>query len=240
MKVKLLSIKDSDLLCFDESDIIFYMSFLYTSLPLSDEDKHIAVADLLHNAVPNRDFYILVVGAILLALGGIFTDSIPVLIASMIVAPLMYPILATGLGVVVGDIKIVLRSLGMLLVSLVLAIGIAFIITHFFPILRIENTFISFGGSEIMSIAIAVISGVIATYGLVRSKVGGAMTGIGIAVSLMPPLVATGIGIAENNFTLSYDAFVIFLLNFIGILLASVITFAFMGIGHTYHDMHKK
>ena len=216
------------------------MSFLYISRPLSDEDKHTAITDLLLNSVPNRDFYILVVGAVLLALGGIFTDSIPVLIASMIVAPLMYPILAIGLGIVVGDVKIVLRSLGMILVSLVLAIGIAFIITYLFPSLHIENTFISFGGSKIVSLSIALISGVIAAYGLVRSKVGGAMTGIGIAVSLMPPLVAIGVGLAKSDFVFSYVTLVIFLLNFIGILLASAVTFACMGIGHTYHDGHTK
>ena len=106
--------------------------------------------------------------------------------------------------------------------------------------MRVENTFISFGGSKIVAIIIAVISGAIAAYGLVRSKVGGAMTGIGIAVSLMPPLVATGVGIAESDLILSYTAFTIFILNFIGILVASAITFACLGIGRTYRDTHKK
>ena len=214
------------------------MSFLYTSRPLSDEDKRGAVENLLYNAVPSRDFYILVVGAILLALAGIFTDSIPVLIASMIVAPLAYPILATGLGIVAGDVKLIVRSLGMLLLSLILAIGIAFLLTYFFPDLNAKNVFISFGGSSVMAIVIAVISGTIAAYGLVRSKVGGAMTGIGIAVSLMPPLVATGVELANGNNTLAWTAFVIFILNFIGILLSSAVTFACMGIGPIYRDTH--
>ena len=214
------------------------MSFFYTSRPLSDEDKHRAVSVLLRNAVPDRDFYILVVGAILLALGGIFTDSIPVLIASMIVAPLAYPILAAGLGIVVGDMKVLVRSLGMLAISLVLALGIAMITTYFFPDLRAENVFVCFGGNKILATAIAVLSGAIAAYGLVRVKVGGAMTGIGIAVSLMPPLVATGVEIAEGNGALAHTAFLIFLLNVAGILIASTITFACMGIDRTYRDEH--
>ena len=74
------------------------MSFLYTPRPYRKEDKRKAIAELLENTVPDRDFYLLVLGAIILAACGILIDSIPVLIASMIVAPFAYPILSLGLG----------------------------------------------------------------------------------------------------------------------------------------------
>ena len=64
------------------------MSFLYISKPYSKESKQQAVELLLENTVPDRDFYLLVLSAIILAACGILIDSIPVLIASMIVAPL--------------------------------------------------------------------------------------------------------------------------------------------------------
>ena len=69
------------------------MSFLYMPKPYSRESKKRAIAELLENTVPDRDFYLLVISAIILAACGILIDSIPVLIASMIVAPLAYPIL---------------------------------------------------------------------------------------------------------------------------------------------------
>ena len=82
------------------------------------------------------------------------------------------------------------------------------------------------------------VSGAVASYGLVRSKVGAAMTGIGIAVSLMPPLVATGIGLFNPANDLALRAGSIFLLNILGILVGSIIIFWIFGI-HREHQAIK-
>ena len=168
-------------------------SLLYVTRPFSEDSKRRAVAELSDNTIPDRDFYLLVIGAVLLALCGIFLDSIAVLIASMIVAPLAYPILGLGLGIVAGDARLIVRTFLMLIVSLLIAIAGAALLTALFGHVRIDPIFISFESNLYLATVIALIAGFIAAYGLVRSKVGGAMTGIGIAVSLMPPLVATGI-----------------------------------------------
>ena len=203
------------------------MSLLYTPRPYSKESKQRAVAELLENTIPDRDFYLLVVGAIILASCGILTDSIPVLIASMIVAPLAYPILSLGLGLVARDGKLILRAISMLVISIALAIIIAglfsLFVKNYFAIA--ERVAISFFPNTFFDVVIAVVSGAIAAYGLMRSKVGAAMTGIGIAVSLMPPLVAVGIGLFDPVSDLALRAGSIFLLNVIGILAGSMITY---------------
>ena len=210
------------------------MSLFFTPRKFSAESKEQAVRELLENAVPDRDFYLLVIGAIILAAAGILTDSIPVLIASMIVAPLAYPILALGLGIVVRDGRLIFRSLGMILISIVSAIVIAGFFSLFaksyFTVVS-ERVFVKFFPNYFFDILIAVISGAIASYGLIRTKVGAAMTGIGIAVSLMPPLVAIGIGLFDQATAgLASRAFMIFILNILGILAASIITFLFFGL----------
>ena len=208
------------------------MSFLYAPSPYSIDSKKKAVAELLENTVPDRDFYLLVIGAIILATCGILIDSIPVLIASMIVAPLAYPILSLGLSIIARDEKLLLRSVAMLVVSIVLAIIIAglfsLFVKSYFDVA--ERVFISFFPNMFFDVLIAVVSGAIASYGLIRSKVGAAMTGIGIAVSLMPPLVATGIGLFDPANDLAVRAGSIFLLNVLGILVGSIITFLIFGI----------
>lgn len=212
------------------------MSFLYQTRPFSSESKRNAVVELLDASIPDRDFYLLLIGAAALALFGIFLDSIAVLIASMIVAPLAYPILALALGLVAGDIRLASRSAGMLLISLVIAIALALLGTFLFGDIAVDRVFISFTSNQVIATLIAIIAGAIAAYGLVRPKVGGAMTGIGVAVSLMPPLVATGIGIAEKNTDLANQAFVLFLLNVGGILLGSILVFLMFGLGRHYKD----
>lgn len=208
------------------------MSLLFETRPYNRESKQRAINELLENSVPDRDFYILVIGAIMLASCGILQDSIPVLIASMIVAPLAYPILALSLGTVAGNYRLILRALSMLLISMVLAIIVGGLFSLFvknnFDVA--ERVLISFFPNVFFDLFIALVSGAIAAYGLVRSKVGGAMTGIGIAVSLMPPLVATGIGLFDPLNDLVTRAGTIFGLNVLGILVGSVLVFWVFGL----------
>ena len=215
-------------------------SLLYSSRPFSRESKRDAVKELADHTVPDRDFYLLVIGAVLLAVCGIFLDSIPVLIASMIVAPLAYPILALGLAFVAGDTRLAARAGGMLGVSCVIAIVLSALATVQFGSIRIDPVFISFSSDPWLATAVAVIAGCIAAYGLVRPKVGSAMTGIGIAVSLMPPLVATGMHLAQYGADLYPNAFALFLLNVIGILAGSMAVFAVFGLGRMHRDMNQK
>ena len=212
------------------------MKLIYAPRPFLKENKQQAVKDLLENTVPDRDFYLLVIGAIILAACGILIDSIPVLIASMIVAPLAYPILSLGLAIIAGDGKLLLRALSMLVISVFLAIVVGGLLSlfakNYFDIA--ERVLISFFPNIFFDLAIAVVSGAIAAYGLIRSKVGSAMTGIGIAVSLMPPLVATGIGLFDPVNDLAIRAGHIFFLNVAGILVGSIIVFLIFGINHEH------
>lgn len=218
------------------------MSFYYAPRAFRAEEKEQAIRDLIEAAVPDRDFYILVIGAVLLAFSGIFLDSIPVLIASMIVAPLAYPILSLGLGLAAGDAKLAARSLALLCIAVVLAILFAgagsYVAAHVLHATS-ERTAILFSPNYFFDIFIALVSGAIAAYGLMRSKVGSAMTGIGIAVSLMPPLVATGMELALAHYGLAGDAFIIFILNVLGILFASSIVFSLFGFRRRYEHMKR-
>jgi uncharacterized hydrophobic protein (TIGR00271 family) len=197
--------------------------------------KKQAVQDVVERAKPDRDYFVLLIGAILLAIGAIFTDSIPLLIASMIVAPLSAPILALGLGLAAGSVKLVGRSLVVLVVSCALSLGIAMVAAMLFGNARTPDILISFNGNMYIAFCVAAVSGAIAAYGAMRPKVSTAATGIAIAVSLMPPLVATGIGLAPGGEAFA-GAALLFALNVVGIAVASAITFAASGAARSYRD----
>lgn len=216
------------------------LSFLYEPKPFTKESRQRAVNDLLANTRYDRDYYILLLGAILLALGAIFMDSMVVLIASMIVAPLAYPILALGLGIAARDLRLIGRSIGVLLFSVAIALGLSIGLTVLFGGERVANKYISFTGNGEIAMAIAVVAGAIAAYGLMHSRVAGAITGVAIAVSLMPPLVASGVGVIADDSGLAYSAFTLFLLNIVGILLASAVVFTVAGVGRAYRSRAKR
>jgi uncharacterized hydrophobic protein (TIGR00271 family) len=210
------------------------MALLFAPRPFTEESRRRAVSEVLDATIPDRDFYLLLLGAIAFAICAIFTDSIALLIASMIVAPLGSPILGLGLGIAVFDLRLIARCLGMVILSLVAAVGLAFAATYTFGHIRVDPTFISFDGNLYIATLVAVLAGAIAAYGFVRVKVGGAMTGIGIAVSLLPPLVATGIAIADTDIAAATHAFLIFLLNLAGIAVASALVFGMFKLGAAY------
>ncbi|HJP96577.1 MAG TPA: DUF389 domain-containing protein [Candidatus Saccharimonadales bacterium] len=187
-------------------------------------DKRAAIAEISSRTKHDLDFYVLLIGATLLALGAIFMDSTPTLIASMIVAPLAYPILGVGLGFVLRSWGMAFRSLGMLVGSCVLVVAIGYSMTELFGKERVVNHQITFGGNHDIAFLLAVVAGAIAAYGLMRPKVASAITGVAIAVSLLPPLVATGVALAPGGSTFD-EPFLLFLLNVSGILLASLLTF---------------
>lgn len=202
---------------------------------LSKQTKQKAIDDLNAMASHNSNYYVLLFGSILIALGAIFTDSIAVLIASMIVSPLASPILALGLGITSGNWRYVGKVILLLATSCMIAFGLSILITALFPNERIPDHYISFDGNRTIAVSIAVVSGFIAAYGTIRPRVSAAITGVAIAVSLMPPLVATGVNYAGGDSASGTDALILFMLNVAGILFASIITFAAFGMGREFN-----
>lgn len=208
------------------------MDIFAASTPLTKESKDRAVQEVIASARPDAQYYLLVIAAIMLAIGGILTDSIPVLVASMLVAPLSSPLLGMALGIVSKKRALTARSFGMLIVSIVcafvLSVSFGFVAIRLFGI-GVPGVHIGFSPNYFFDIAIGLLGGFLATYGLFRAKIGSAIHGVGIAVSLMPPMVATGIGFATTKIV-SSDAFIIFGLNVVSILAASIATFLLVGI----------
>jgi uncharacterized hydrophobic protein (TIGR00271 family) len=199
----------------------------------STGDKGQAVAEVLERAKPDKEYYALLLGAVIIALGAIFTDSIPALIASMLVAPLAYPILALGLGLASGSKRLIGRALILLGFSMGIVLGVAFLAAVAFGKDRVPNILISFNGNDHIAVITAAASGLIAAYGITKPKVASAITGVAIAVSLMPPLVATGVSLAPGGDPLR-GAPRLFLLNVLSIALASAVVFWATGLSKAY------
>jgi len=196
-----------------------------------------AISRLLDAAGHHTDYYIQLIGAVLLAAGGIFADSIPVLIASMIVAPLASPLLAIGLSLTVHDWQLTVRMVGLLLISCIVALALAGLLTMAFNDIRVKDTYVTFTENDALAFFIALVSGAIATFCLFRPRIAPAVTGVAIAVSLLPPLTATGVGLASADVGLAITAFMLFLLNVAGIIIASAFTFALFVSKQTYQTV---
>ena len=70
------------------------------------EERKGIVESLIQKSYHGSSFYVLMGLASLIAAIGLIIDNVIIIIGSMLVAPLLYPIVFLGMSVVINDIKI--------------------------------------------------------------------------------------------------------------------------------------
>ncbi len=207
------------------------MTTLFSSL--TDKDKDTAVEHLIEESSPRHDFFLLIVLSITMAAFGLLMNSTPVIIGSMLIAPLLYPVLSLSMGVVMAHQQLIARSALTILQALTFAIPSAAAVALFFgpqaPIDVLANPEIqSRLRPDILSAAVAFIAGIAASFALIKPQLNAAIPGIAISVSLIPPLAVTGIGLARFDWPMAANSFVLALVNAACIVFASSIVFSLM------------
>jgi uncharacterized hydrophobic protein (TIGR00271 family) len=156
-------------------------------------------------------------------------------IGAMIVAPLMGPIMATAAAVVMGSTQRTLHSLALVAAGVAAVILFSAALTWTVP-----DVTISFANNgEIASrispgltaLLTALAAGAAGAYITAREEIADSMGGVAIAISLVPPLCVVGISINQRRWDAALGASMLFLTNFLAILLAGGITFMLGGLG---------
>jgi len=107
----------------------FFVSLDNFLPPLSTQERAEVMLDLVRNASPGFDYFLLVVLSGSIATLGLITDSAAVIIGAMLVAPLMSPIIALGLAMVTGNSQVLRKSTSALVRGALLAIVLSFLLT---------------------------------------------------------------------------------------------------------------
>ncbi len=203
---------------------------------LGDQDRALVIRNLIFEGddfrVRATRFIALMSFSTAIAAFGVQTDSTAVVIGAMLVAPLMTPIMATSVSLVMGWRLRAARSLALVTTGVGVAIIISYFIGRFLP------SFISVASnSQITSrtspttfdLLIALAAGGAGGYAVCRQDVSDSLPGVAISVALVPPLAVVGLTLASHDPELAIGAFLLFLTNFVGIILASGVVFVFVG-----------
>lgn len=211
------------------------MSVLVRFRALPDKDKASLVRKLMENSTPDFDYFYLIGLSTVMASLGLLMNNGAIVIGSMLIAPLMYPILGVALGLVMmgQNINVLQRALGTLLKSLSAGLGLSVIAAFFFGNEAMYHT------AEVMArtepshlhLLVALVAGAAVAYMLARPEWGDALPGVAIAVALIPPLASMGIGIAATDPEIIRGSAMILLLNLFGIIAVAVIIFLLMNLG---------
>jgi uncharacterized hydrophobic protein (TIGR00271 family) len=185
---------------------------------------------LSDNARSTAEYYVLIMLSCLIGTMGLIQGSAAVIIGAMIIAPLMTPILAFSLGVIWGDVHLLSTALFTILKGIAAAVAFSALIAFAIPLAHFSAEIVSRTKPTLFDIIIALGSGALAAFGYANRKVINALTGVAIAVALMPPLCTIGIGLSKLDFGVASGAALLFATNLVSISLAAAIVFWLMKI----------
>lgn len=202
------------------------------------EDVDILQEKLLFDRYPKSDrlmrFFVLLLLSSVIATYGVSSDSVATVIGAMIVAPLMTPIMAISLSIVSGDARNIVRSL------LIVTAGTTTVVIFAYLLSVALNESVQVAGNSqiaarisprLVDLIIALASGAAGAFATGREDVSDALPGVAIAVSLVPPLAVVGICLSAGAYREALGAFLLFLTNFLAIVIAGLALFAIMGFG---------
>jgi uncharacterized membrane protein len=147
---------------------------------------------------------------------------------------MMRPITATTAGLVMGDMKRAGSTFLILLLSVAGVIGTAWLLTKLSveTVISIEDNiqFTSRISPRLIDLAAALASGAAGAFEISREDVSDSLPGVAIAVSHVPPICVEGIALAEGEWVVAGGAILLFMTNFLVILLAGGGVLALLGL----------
>ncbi|MGO4770451.1 DUF389 domain-containing protein [Flavobacterium sp. W22_SRS_FK3] len=163
---------------------------------------------------------------------GLSEDASATVIGAMIIAPLGQPIIAFG-GAIALDWRIQsFRMLGIIFLGALGCVMIAYFIGFTLPNVIPNQQVLIRTSPDFRDLGIAILAGAAGAYGYYRSEFSTVLSGVAIAVALVPPLCVCGLMLEHGYFILAAGSFLLFTTNFIGITFAALFMFFVLGIKH--------
>jgi uncharacterized hydrophobic protein (TIGR00271 family) len=195
---------------------------------ISQYERNKFVTKLIDASAPRTDYYFLVILSTVIVAMGLLANNLILVIGGMLVTPILSPVLALALGLVINEKKVIWRSFKIFITSLLMAFNTALVaglVSHV-PIGQTE--IVQVMRPSLFALLIAIVAGVAASYTWVKPGLDGTLPGIAVTVTLIPPLAGIGLALSHGEWALLREVFGMFLLNIVGIILASILVFSLM------------
>ena len=179
-----------------------------------------------------NDTLIMILIATTVALVGLITNNVAVIIGGMLISPLIGPISSFSLNSILGRRtqinKSIIFAIKMLVSSIALAALMTFVISLFTEI-PITPEIQSRVNVSPLLIIFAIVLGIGGGLAILTSSFE-IIVGVAIAVALVPPASVCGIGIGIGSFEIAYGSFLVLMSNIIGIIIGFMGIFLIKGV----------
>ncbi len=181
-----------------------------------------------------RSFAIMLLLATAIATWGLLQSSTATVIGAMLVAPLMTPIMGLAASLVTGRPRRALSSAMTVFLGAASVIALAAVLSLVAPgsgDVATNPEVQARTAPTLLDLLVALAAGAVGAYAMSDRRVAAALPGVAIAVALVPPLSTVGICFAAGLIPDAAGAVVLFLTNFVAIVVAGAITFIAVGYG---------
>ena len=184
-------------------------------------------------------FFVLLFLSTVIATQGVISDSTATVIGAMIIAPLMNPIVATTAALMMGSgqrawnafMLVVLGTISVIIVSAAFG-SLALHVLDFDTNAQITARV----APRVLDLIIALAAGAAGAFAISRDDIADSLPGVAISIALVPPLCVVGICLSASEWSDAWGALLLFLTNFLSILLAGGAVFAVLGLGAASTD----
>jgi uncharacterized hydrophobic protein (TIGR00271 family) len=162
---------------------------------------------------------------------GLIQNSAAVVIGAMLVAPLMTPLLGLGLALVQGNPVLAKMSFRSVIFGLCVSLLGGFLVglcTLSFE--EPTREMLGRGGPGLLDLVVAFVAGLAAAYTSSRPGLIAALPGVAIAAALVPPIATSGLALSLGDYRLATGALLLFCINMVTIVLASMVSLWIVGI----------
>lgn len=222
---------------YPESRIIVFP--VETTLPLPEEARpkknatstsREALYDTVSKGVKlDSNFIVLVILSTVVAAIGLIENNVAVVIGAMVIAPLLGPNLALGLGTALGDVDLMRKALKTNLVGVGLCISLSILIGLLWPFDINSPELLARTHVGLDSLALALASGAAAALSL-TTGLSSVLVGVMVAVALLPPAATFGLMLGHGQYQLATGAVLLLIANVVCLNLATKTVFWFKGI----------
>jgi len=196
---------------------------------LNKEKFKEVVTNVETQSEPDIYFYIMSLASCVIATYGLLSASVAVIIGSMVVAPLMYPILDLAIAIIIKNKSKLITAIKAETSAIISSIILSAIIAYFSSDSIINYEITSRTAPTFNSVIIAFASGIAGTTAVCYRPPSHIVAGVAIAVSIIPPICVAGIELSKGEFNLAIGAMLLFLTNIFAILVAGIIVFKLAG-----------
>ncbi|MBP7114328.1 MAG: DUF389 domain-containing protein [Candidatus Peribacteraceae bacterium] len=200
-----------------------------TLLGVSNSERQEAIEHLVDATALRHGYYLLLTLSVIIVTLGLLIDNTPIVIGGMVIAPVLTPILLLAVGIASHSVRAISHASIVLLTSMIIVLSLSLLLTWIVAYATPVTPVIPEQTNPIMYFVIAFCSGIVAGFAWVKKDLAATISGIAIAVSLLPPLCITGIGLAVGNDEVALRSMTVFMTNVFGILFAAVLTFVLLG-----------